>query len=241
MSKINVSLTTIPSRIENINQCLDSLINQTVQPDCIYLNIPWKYHRFDEQISIKQINNLRDRFGSILKIIRCNDYGPGTKLMGSYKLLEPNSLIILVDDDLIYKNYMIETINNNFLRDSKKSYCFYTYKFNNITIGCGCDGFALNTNFLYKLDSFYNYIMNDKYLFFHDDFWISFYLNLISVEIISLNRQLRPNDFPWVYQVYNDSNALKRLKNEFNRLNLQEYCISYYNKNHSELKNHLDL
>ena len=45
---------------------------------------------------------------NIVEITRCEDCGPGTKLLGSLKKLKKNSTIILADDDQIYEDYMIE-------------------------------------------------------------------------------------------------------------------------------------
>ena len=107
MVKIYVSLTTIPSRIKTINKCLDSILNQTIKPDKIYINIPFKYKRFDDIIMDEDLPETND----IITITRCEDFGPGTKLLGSYKLFEKDAIVILIDDDLIYKDYMLESPN----------------------------------------------------------------------------------------------------------------------------------
>ena len=44
--KFCVSLTTIPSRIENINITIDSINKQTIKPDKIFLNLPTEFRRF---------------------------------------------------------------------------------------------------------------------------------------------------------------------------------------------------
>ena len=55
------SLTTIPSRIREVSLTIDSLINQTKKPEKIFLNIPYKYERFPEQvISTEQLEKLRN-------------------------------------------------------------------------------------------------------------------------------------------------------------------------------------
>ena len=38
--RIVISLSTIPSRIQNINKVIDSILQSDIQPDLIYLNIP---------------------------------------------------------------------------------------------------------------------------------------------------------------------------------------------------------
>ena len=52
---IYVSLSTIPQRVKKLNKSLDSLLNQSCKPDKIFVNIPYKYRRFNEIISDKQI------------------------------------------------------------------------------------------------------------------------------------------------------------------------------------------
>ena len=74
-------MSTIPSRVENIKDVLENINNQTLQPNKIFLNIPYRYKRFynqkinDEELKKIKIKNLIIR--------RCEDYGPGTKIMGS--------------------------------------------------------------------------------------------------------------------------------------------------------------
>ena len=100
---IYVSLTTIPNRLKNLSKSIDSLLNQTHKPDKIFINIPFKYKRFKETIEKEQIPKFSSK---TVEILRCEDYGPGTKLLGSLEKFKKNSLIILADDDHIYEDYM---------------------------------------------------------------------------------------------------------------------------------------
>ena len=77
---IYVSLSTIPERIKNINRSVDSLLKQIKKPDKIFINIPYKYQRFDEIINDNQIPKFSD---NRVEVTRCEDCGPGTKLLGS--------------------------------------------------------------------------------------------------------------------------------------------------------------
>ena len=77
--KFCVSLTTLPSRIDNIKETLNSIQKQTLQPDRIYLNLPLAFKRLKDQFfKQNQIDNLKDYE---LQISRCEDFGPGTNLM----------------------------------------------------------------------------------------------------------------------------------------------------------------
>ena len=102
---IYVSLSTIPHRVKNLNKSIESLLKQSQKPDKIFINIPFKYRRFAEIISDDQIPKFDN---NIVEIIRCEDCGPGTKLLGSLNKLKRNSLVILADDDNVYEDYMIE-------------------------------------------------------------------------------------------------------------------------------------
>ena len=82
---IYVSISTIPQRIKNLNKSVQSLLNQTRKPDKIFINIPFKYRRFSETIEDRQIPKFDNNF---VEITRCEDCGPGTKLLGSLNKLE---------------------------------------------------------------------------------------------------------------------------------------------------------
>ena len=77
---IYISISTIPQRIKNLNETIRSLLNQTRKPDKIFINIPNKYQRFKETIKDNQIPNFDS---NIVEVTRCEDCGPGTKLLGS--------------------------------------------------------------------------------------------------------------------------------------------------------------
>ena len=189
---IYVSLSTIPSRIKNINKSIESLLNQSKKPDKIFINIPNKYKRFTEVISEKEIPKFNS---NIVEITRCDDFGPGTKLLGSLNKLRKNSLIILADDDNIYENYMIEKFNYYYSIAPQNSYSFYVHPLGNFGIGQGADGFAINTNHLDGINFFYDRVVKDyKELFLYDDLWISYFLYFFKKnKILSLQEHLKKN------------------------------------------------
>ena len=155
---IYVSLSTIPSRIKNISKSIESLLNQSLKADKIFINIPHKYKRFDQIINEKDIPKFNN---DIVEITRCDDFGPGTKLLGSLGKLKKNSLIILADDDNIYENYMVEKFNYYYSLAPENSYSFYVHPLGNFGIGQGADGFAINTNYLNGIKNFYDKIVKD--------------------------------------------------------------------------------
>jgi len=191
---IYVSLSTIPQRIKNINRSVDSLLKQTKKPDKIFINIPNKYKRFDEIIDDSQIPKFSD---SIVEVSRCEDCGPGTKLLGSLDKMKKNSLLILADDDHIYEDYMIEKFYYFYSKAPNNAYSFYVHPLGNFGVGQGADGFAINTNHLEGINFFYDKIVRDyKELFLYDDLWISYFLYFFRKnKILSLQEHLKKNEY----------------------------------------------
>ena len=207
---IYVSLSTIPSRIKSLNKSVESLLNQTQKPDKIFINIPYKYKRFTEVIEDNQIPKFHS---SNVEITRCEDCGPGTKLLGSLEKLKKDSLIILADDDNIYENYMIEKFLYFYSKEPNNAYSFYVHPLGSFGIGQGADGFAINTNFLKGIKNFYDKIVkNYKELFLYDDLWISYYLYFFKRnKILSLRDHLKKNEdgkLNLIYKTHTDGSGL---------------------------------
>ena len=103
-----VSLTTIPSRLSRVNLTLASLKNQSLQPDLIILCLP--------EICLKENATYELPFEILndpaITIIRCaNDWGPATKLLGCLaECHDPETRIIVVDDDIIYPYDLVEKL-----------------------------------------------------------------------------------------------------------------------------------
>ena len=171
---IYVSMSTIPQRINNLNKSIESLLSQTKKPDKIFINIPLKYRRFSETINEEQIPKFNN---NIVEITRGEDFGPGTKLLGSLNKIKKDSLLILVDDDHMYEDYMIEKFFYFYSKAPNNAYSFYVHPLGNFGVGQGADGFAINTNYLNGAKVFYDTVVkNYQELFVHDDLWISYFL-----------------------------------------------------------------
>ena len=207
---IYVSLSTIPQRLKNLNKSVESLLAQTKKPDKIFINIPFQYKRFSETINEDHI----PKFDSdIIEITRCNDYGPGTKLLGSIDKFEKNSLVILADDDHVYEDYMIETFNHFYSKMPNNAYSFYVHPLGNFGIGQGADGFAINTNHLQGIKDFYEKVIKNYHeLFMYDDLWISYFLYFFKKnKILSLQEHIKKKDgikLPLIYKIHNEQAGL---------------------------------
>jgi len=190
---IYISISTIPPRLKNLNESVRSLLNQTRKPDKIFINIPYKYKRFSETIEDNQIPKFDS---SIVEVTRCEDCGPGTKLLGSLNKFEKNSLVILADDDHFYEDYMIEKLFYFYSKAPNNAYSFFVYPLENFPVAQGADGFAINTNHLIGIKNFYDKVVKDyKELFLNDDLWISYFLYFFKKnKILSLQKHLKKDD-----------------------------------------------
>ena len=109
---IVVSLTTSPKRLPLIGNTLDSIINQTIKPSKIYVNIPPIFKRTNEtypdpNVIFKDKNQYKD---IVIWNNNCEDLGPITKLQGTLDNIDQddNTWIITIDDDIMYLKDTIE-------------------------------------------------------------------------------------------------------------------------------------
>ena len=224
--KYILSLTTIPSRVNYIENTIKSLVEQTLKPEKIILNIPKKYNfRFNS--SIQNLDNKLSKYiDNIIINYIDNDYGPGTKLLGLLKskiikIDSKDTYIVLVDDDLIYKPYMLEYFDNynKEIYDNKLEVCsYFCYNSNNVTIGQGADGFFIKLELLNKFEDYYDIIKKYDYINYHDDLYISYYFHLKQIPI----NYIKPPYDSLIYIQGKSSSidALVRIKNKYNRRNL---------------------
>jgi glycosyltransferase involved in cell wall biosynthesis len=103
-ANVIVTLTTLPSRIERIDQTLRSLLHQTVSPAAIRLNVPRTSRR--EGVAYQVPERLRAL--RLVTIAACDDFGPATKLIPSLLDAAGDARLLVVDDDRIYQPYLIE-------------------------------------------------------------------------------------------------------------------------------------
>jgi hypothetical protein len=99
-----VTLTTLPSRIDRIAPTIRSLLNQTVSPAAICLNVPAMSRREQRPYIIPAwLGRLRS-----VTICPCDDYGPATKLIPALRASAPDQALLVVDDDRIYHRHVVE-------------------------------------------------------------------------------------------------------------------------------------
>lgn len=115
-----LSLTTIPTRLNSpygydMRHTLESLLNQKYNNFEIHFNIPLICERTNEEYIFPEWLNEMLANNNKLKIFRVEDRGPITKLLSTLERTtdNPEQIIIVVDDDMVYNENMIsEHIKN---------------------------------------------------------------------------------------------------------------------------------
>ena len=111
IKKTVLTLTTIPTRLSyegdlGLKSCIKSLVDQSYDDYEIHFNIPHINKRSGEQYVIPDwLMNYSDK----IKIFRVEDMGPVTKLYHTVRrITDPDTTIIVVDDDLVYHTDLIK-------------------------------------------------------------------------------------------------------------------------------------
>jgi FkbM family methyltransferase len=123
--KVVVTLSTVPSRLSDtkygdmgIKSCLKSLNEQSYSNYEIHFNIPYFSSYSGEKYEIPDWIKYYDK----IKIFRVDDIGPATKVVPTIQRIDdPETIIIVVDDDLVYHKDMIKEHSKN---QSQRDYVF---------------------------------------------------------------------------------------------------------------------
>lgn len=123
-----VSLTTSPTRLNNIGETLDSMLNQTYKPMCILVNLPERFSRTGETYELS--SDMRIKYaGTSVVWNHCGpDLGPITKLvpaLDAYPLDEPANAdvwIVTVDDDIRYLPNTLEAYSHTIAMNGGPEY-----------------------------------------------------------------------------------------------------------------------
>lgn len=227
-NKIIISLSTIPPRINYIEPVLDSLINQDLEPDLIYINVPVKYDRFDEEI-VKPNFLLKDKFKDKVKLFYTDkDYGPATKFIGSLinNNIDKDDYVIITDDDVIKSNNWSKLLFDKFIDLKQTHICSFVEMNLGNKITWGYLGYIFKKRMLglQDINNFYNKIKNSCFLV--DDHWLTGYClhNSIPVYNIPINRQYEIN------KSLNIGSSLVNLEGENHRRITSEKCRNLIKK-----------
>jgi hypothetical protein len=192
-SGIIVSMTTIPGRINKIFPAINSLMDQALKPDRIYLSVPSHSRRENRTYIVPEglLNH------PLVKVVPADrDWGPATKLIPVLmnKETTPDGMILAVDDDNIYPHAFLSTFRHyarilphaalslrgwhipasRRWKDSREftGVQISTPVKTNVVTGCG--GILVRPCFFDE--AFFDYDKAPPQAFFVDDIWISGHL-----------------------------------------------------------------
>lgn len=113
VNNIVLSLTTVPNRLYEYNGCsvaktaLKTLLEQKYSPYSVHFNIPISYQNKEIEIPA-WISEYQLKY-SHFHVFRTKDYGSITKILPTlYRIEDPETLIIIADDDLYYADNLIQ-------------------------------------------------------------------------------------------------------------------------------------
>lgn len=112
---IVVSLTTHGKRLQTVYLAIESIMQQTTKPNRILLWLS------DELRGMPLPQSLQALVKRGLEIMYCTDMRSYTKLLPTLKSC-PESVIITIDDDVIYDKQMIEWMIRDYQKDSSLIY-----------------------------------------------------------------------------------------------------------------------
>ena len=121
---IVVTLTTIPNRLSfegemGLKKCIDSLINQDTDKEYeIHFNIPSTNKKSGQEYIVPEwLSTLAEQESKLKLFTGLEDQGTITKLYYTIqRVTDPEAIIIVCDDDLIYHPKMIdEQVNNQLI------------------------------------------------------------------------------------------------------------------------------
>ena len=179
------TLTTAPDRIHLIEPVLQSLTSgQSRPPNEIHLNIPDRFVRTGAEYIIPDfIKNYP------VKVFRCEDEGPGTKLIPTIRrtAINVNVWFFVVDDDIRHLPEAVQTLLGFAQKNSQAAYGYadnYLYRKwsppdGSVDILCGFGGFLVHRSFFgTDFEDYLSKALSNKSCRFHDDVYFSNYLAL---------------------------------------------------------------
>lgn len=104
-----ISFSTTPYRIQEIQDTVSTILQQNTKVAAIYLAVPYVFKRDNTPYIIPEWLQNHPK----ITVIRTQDYGPATKVLGILEQikLEPNTIIISMDDDIKYpKNTVLHLV-----------------------------------------------------------------------------------------------------------------------------------
>jgi hypothetical protein len=124
---IFVSLTTISSRVRNLDSVIGSLLRQTCKPDKILVNVSLSGFMLDSGIRFEQLPDLTRRWATagIVELYFCENSGPYRKVLPTIRRFRDRTfLLVTADDDVVYPPEWLEVL----VRTASEHQCTAAYR-----------------------------------------------------------------------------------------------------------------
>lgn len=120
--QVYLTMTTTPDRIgtEQFRRYVENLLKQ--KPYELVLNVPYQYGRTGESYVIPSWLQTYPQ----IRVVRCEDTGPSTKILGGIDTIPDEAPVISVDDDLLYQDFLVSTLVQEWTKTPDELVCFRT-------------------------------------------------------------------------------------------------------------------
>ena len=203
---------------EHFKKVYTSLINQSLSFKKLIINLSIKEFTYD----------IPDYLYNEKVILNRTDIcGPCTKLIGCIDIVPDNSVVIVLDDDIVMKNNFIKSLYDSYLINKNKVSSHVTTlslnkKYRQVA---GFAGYIFNINILRNIKQFYKTMpICCKKI---DDNWISWCINKLGIEVVNTGeKNVRNNIFdipktdphPDWFELNKHTNRRKLIKEMFSIL-----------------------
>ena len=117
---IIVTVASFDKRVKNWIQVLTSMLNQTLPPDRIILNLAIKNFPNLEEDFPEDVSSFLQKHKDIIEIYwYTKDYISWKKHLHTIEVTDDNDLIVCIDDDKIYADYFIERLYMSYIHYGK--------------------------------------------------------------------------------------------------------------------------
>jgi len=200
MNDIIVSVATIPPRVRNgcLSKFIHSMLNQTLQPKKIYVNVSRNYQRF-ENLTELEINEIKNINLDVIEVIRCDLDSPLIKHIGYLNHHADKSDFVFVgDDDQEYNLTLLERMRGGIYNKDN----IYQNRFHVVKTGTAgiIHGFVGLMYQVARLNNFHS-IMDTKKQVWVDDQFMNIYFHKNNNKIVASPI----NDFDEIFYTLGDT------------------------------------
>jgi len=222
--RVHLTMTTTPDRIGTLKfkTYVEHLLKQ--KPYVLVLNVPYTYGRTGEIYVIPDWLKAHEK----VRIVRCEDTGPSTKILGGIHTIEDEVPVISVDDDLLYKPFLIDRLLEEWIKTPDELTCFRTLeeaewiaKGDPIIIPEGYSGCITSAQHMKKLLKIPQFT-SCRYV---DDHWLGWAYFKLGIKVRSVSGKYEWSDM-FNKAEHDQFKGWAELKNSTNRPLLKRLCLN---------------